>query len=108
PIVKPNIQQVYNLFHPTDPVASRMEPLISARFSILPPVNIPRHQTYPLGNGQPYHLLETVQTNPQLFSENLNVTTPGAALHLRRLSEVSIQSTMSGVIDSLPLHTINA
>ncbi|RZF42912.1 hypothetical protein LSTR_LSTR003628 [Laodelphax striatellus] len=57
PIVKPNIQQVYNLFHPTDPVASRMEPLISARFSILPPVNIPRHQKYPLGNGQPYHLL---------------------------------------------------
>ncbi|KAG8232019.1 hypothetical protein J437_LFUL012043 [Ladona fulva] len=28
--------------------------------------------------------------------------------HMRRMSEVSIQSTMSGVIDSLPLQTINA
>ncbi|XP_075220766.1 retinal degeneration B [Lycorma delicatula] len=107
PISRPNVQQVYNLFHPTDPVAARLEPLISARFSILPPVNIPRYQKYPLGHGQPYHLLEIVQTNPQLFSENLNVSTPGA-LHLRRLSEVSIQSTMSGVIDSLPLQTISA
>lgn len=38
----PHCQQVYNLFHPTDPIASRLEPLISARFSLLPPVNIPR------------------------------------------------------------------
>ncbi|XP_046680815.1 protein retinal degeneration B isoform X3 [Homalodisca vitripennis] len=106
PFPKPAVQQVYNLFHPTDPVAARLEPLISARFSILPPVNIPRYQKYPLGNGQPYHLLEIVHTNPQLFSEGLNVTSP--SIHLRRLSEVSLQSTMSGVIDSLPLHTINS
>lgn len=53
---KPNCQQVYNLFHPTDPIASRIEPLLSARFSMLPPVNIPRYAKYPLGNGQPYHL----------------------------------------------------
>lgn len=53
---KPHCTQVYNLFHPTDPIASRMEPLISARFSMLAPVNIPRYAKYPLGNGQPYHL----------------------------------------------------
>lgn len=47
---------VYNLFHPTDPIASRIEPLLSARFSMLAPVNIPRYAKYPLGNGQPYHL----------------------------------------------------
>ncbi|XP_054289278.1 protein retinal degeneration B isoform X3 [Macrosteles quadrilineatus] len=105
PIPRPAVQQVYNLFHPTDPVAVRLEPLISARFSILPPVNIPRYQKYPLGNGQPYHLLEIVHTNPQLFTEGLSVASP--SIHLRRLSEVSIQSTMSGVVDSLPLHTIN-
>lgn len=57
PITRPGCQQVYNLFHPTDPVASRIEPLLSARFSMLPPINIPRYQKYPLGNGQPYHLL---------------------------------------------------
>ncbi|KAJ3661841.1 hypothetical protein Zmor_006222 [Zophobas morio] len=57
-ITRPNCLQVYNLFHPTDPVAARLEPLLSARFSILPPVNIARYAKYPLGNGQPYHLLQ--------------------------------------------------
>lgn len=56
PIPKPAVGQVYNLFHPTDPVAARLEPLLSARFSMLPPVNVARYQKYPLGNGQPYHL----------------------------------------------------
>lgn len=55
-ITRPACQQVYNLFHPTDPVAARLEPLLSARFSILPPVNVARYAKYPLGNGQPYHL----------------------------------------------------
>lgn len=54
--LKPHCAQVYNLFHPTDPIASRMEPVLSARFSMLPPVNVPRYAKYPLGNGQPYHL----------------------------------------------------
>uniref|UniRef100_A0A6P7GDF1 Protein retinal degeneration B-like n=1 Tax=Diabrotica virgifera virgifera TaxID=50390 RepID=A0A6P7GDF1_DIAVI len=57
-ITRPTCLQVYNLFHPTDPVAARLEPLLSARFSILPPVNISRYAKYPLGNGQPYHLVQ--------------------------------------------------
>lgn len=60
PIPRPTVQQVYNLFHPTDPVAARIEPLLSARFSMLPPINIPRYQKYPLGNGQPYHLCKHI------------------------------------------------
>ncbi|XP_055846678.1 protein retinal degeneration B isoform X7 [Episyrphus balteatus] len=55
-LVKPNCLQVYNMFHPTDPIASRLEPLLSARFSMLSPVNVPRYAKYPLGNGQPLHL----------------------------------------------------
>lgn len=55
-ITRPACQQVYNMFHPSEPVAARLEPLISARFSILPPVNVSRYAKYPLGNGQPYHL----------------------------------------------------
>ncbi|XP_069686277.1 protein retinal degeneration B isoform X6 [Periplaneta americana] len=108
PIPRPLVQQVYNLFHPTDPVAARLEPLLSARFSMLPPVNVARYQKYPLGNGQPYHLLEIIQANPQMFAEGLNIAPPTPGSHLRRMSEVSIQSTISGVIDSLPLQTINA
>lgn len=55
-IRKPLCAQLYNLFHPTDPLAIRIEPLLSARFSSIPPVNIPRYIKYPLGNGTPYHL----------------------------------------------------
>ncbi|XP_031633989.1 protein retinal degeneration B isoform X3 [Contarinia nasturtii] len=95
---KPHCQQVYNLFHPTDPIASRLEPLISARFSLLPPVNIPRYAKYPLGNGQPYHLLELIQSHPQMFSTNDG--------HQRRMSDASLQSTVSGSIDNIPLTTI--
>ncbi|XP_049819691.1 protein retinal degeneration B-like isoform X2 [Aethina tumida] len=97
-ITRPSCLQVYNMFHPTDPVAARLEPLLSARFSILPPVNVARYAKYPLGNGQPYHLLEILQTNPQIFSDNAQP---------RRLSEVSIQSTVSGIIDNIPLQAIN-
>jgi len=126
-VPRPAVQQVFNLFHPTDPSAARLEPLLSARFSMLPPINIPRYQKYPLGNGQPYHIckcpnfihsvtayfesnfafmlsVETIQTNMQLFSDGL--AAPPAA-HLRRMSEASIQSSVSGLIDSLPLQTIN-
>ncbi|XP_039307344.1 protein retinal degeneration B isoform X3 [Solenopsis invicta] len=105
-IPRPLVNQVYNLFHPTDPVAARLEPLISARFSLIAPVNIARYQKYPLGNGQPYHLLETIQTNPQLFADGLNV--PNFQMsHLRRLSDISIQSTMSGIIDNVPLQAVS-
>ncbi|XP_011632532.1 protein retinal degeneration B isoform X7 [Pogonomyrmex barbatus] len=106
-IPRPLVNQVYNLFHPTDPVAVRLEPLISARFSLIPPVNIARYQKYPLGNGQPYHLLETIQTNPQLFADGLNVPNLQVS-HLRRLSDISLQSTMSGIIDNVPLQAVSA
>nr|CAI5848674.1 unnamed protein product [Callosobruchus analis] len=98
-ITRPSCLQVYNMFHPTDPVAARLEPLLSARFSMLPPVNVSRYAKYPLGNGQPYHLLEILQTNPQMFSDTLQP---------RRLSEVSIQSTVSGLIDNIPLQAVTA
>ncbi|XP_011863209.1 PREDICTED: protein retinal degeneration B isoform X5 [Vollenhovia emeryi] len=106
-IPRPLVNQVYNLFHPTDPVVARLEPLISARFSLIAPVNIAQYQKYPLGNGQPYHLLETIQTNPQLFADGLNV--PNLQMsHLRRLSDISLQSTMSGIIDNVPLQAVSA
>lgn len=59
-IQRPACQQVYNLFHPTDPLAIRVEPLISARFSVIPPVTIPRYAKYPLGDGMPTSLCESL------------------------------------------------
>lgn len=104
-ITKPPVQQVYNLFHPTDPVASRLEPLLSARFTNLPPINVARYTKYPLGNGQPYHLMELIQSHPQLFGDHLQM--PPTPI-LRRLSEASVQSTVSGLVDNIPLLTMNA
>ncbi|XP_054706761.1 LOW QUALITY PROTEIN: protein retinal degeneration B-like [Uloborus diversus] len=97
PPLRPSCTQVYNLFHPTNPCASRIEPLLSARFAQLCPINIPRYQKYPLGDGQPLHLLEYIQTYPHLFSEGHNA---------RRTSEASIASTMSGMIDMVPITTV--
>ncbi|KAL1400566.1 hypothetical protein pipiens_007319 [Culex pipiens pipiens] len=99
---KPACTQIYNLFHPTDPTASRLEPLLSARFSMLAPVNVPRYAKYPLGNGQPYHLLELIQSSPQIFADGPSMASA------RRLSDTSIQSAASGMIDNVPLTTINA
>nr|QDR50953.1 retinal degeneration B [Heliconius melpomene] len=104
-IVKPPVQQIFNLFHPTDPVASRLEPLLSARFTNLPPINVARYAKYPLGNGQPYHLMELIQTHPTLFGDHLQM--PPTPV-LRRLSEASVQSTVSGLVDNIPLITMNA
>ncbi|KZC13276.1 Protein retinal degeneration B [Dufourea novaeangliae] len=105
-INRPLVNQVYNLFHPTDPVAARLEPLISARFSLIPPVNVARYQKYPLGNGQPYHLLETIQSNPQLFTDGLNIPNMSMS-HIRRLSDISIHSTMSGMVENVPLQVVS-
>ncbi|CAN7986854.1 unnamed protein product [Ixodes hexagonus] len=107
PLVRPQCSQVYNLFHPTDPLAARLEPLLSARFSQLPPVNVPRYQKYPLGDGQPLHLLEYLQSHAHLFVEGV-VPSAGYASMGRRTSEASITSTVSGVSESLPLSTITS
>ncbi|KAK1328598.1 hypothetical protein QTO34_012171 [Cnephaeus nilssonii] len=67
--LRPACQQVYNLFHPADPSASRLEPLLERRFYALPPFSIPRYQRYPLGDGCSTLLVETVQRNPELVLE---------------------------------------
>ncbi|XP_061880498.1 membrane-associated phosphatidylinositol transfer protein 2-like isoform X5 [Entelurus aequoreus] len=49
--LRPACQQVYNLFHPADPSASRLEPLLERKFHLLPPFNVPKYQRFPLGDG---------------------------------------------------------
>ncbi|XP_023576282.1 membrane-associated phosphatidylinositol transfer protein 2 isoform X1 [Octodon degus] len=67
--LRPACQQVYNLFHPADPSASRLEPLLERRFHALPPFSIPRYQRYPLGDGSSTLLVETMQRSPELVLE---------------------------------------
>ncbi|KAK7086800.1 Membrane-associated phosphatidylinositol transfer protein 2, partial [Halocaridina rubra] len=108
-IHRPACQQVYNLFHPTDPLAVRLEPLLSARFSLLTPITIPRYTKYPLGDGMPTHLLECIQSNGGVFLDIGGGTgSPSLAGHSRRMSDASILSTVSGMADTVPIATINA
>uniref|UniRef100_A0A3Q2QEN3 Phosphatidylinositol transfer protein membrane associated 2 n=1 Tax=Fundulus heteroclitus TaxID=8078 RepID=A0A3Q2QEN3_FUNHE len=68
--LRPACQQVYNLFHPADPSASRLEPLLEKRFHLLPPLSIPRYQRFPLGDGLSALLGLTAHTHIlSLFAE---------------------------------------
>uniref|UniRef100_A0A672ZYB2 Phosphatidylinositol transfer protein membrane associated 2 n=1 Tax=Sphaeramia orbicularis TaxID=375764 RepID=A0A672ZYB2_9TELE len=60
--LRPACQQVYNLFHPADPSASRLEPLLERKFHLLPPFNVPRYQRFPLGDGNSALLVSSLPT----------------------------------------------
>ncbi|NWU57218.1 PITM2 protein, partial [Dromas ardeola] len=101
--LRPACQQVYNLFHPADPSASRLEPLLERKFYLLPPFNIPRYQRFPLGDGNSAVLADVVQSHGAVFMESPSLSTPISAPQFRgfrRASEISIASQVSGMADS--------
>ncbi|XP_058889048.1 membrane-associated phosphatidylinositol transfer protein 2-like isoform X10 [Acipenser ruthenus] len=101
--LRPACQQVYNLFHPADPSASRLEPLLEKKFHLLPPFNVPRYQRFPLGDGNSALLADVAQSHGGVFMDNSSPSSPNTAPHFRgfrRASEVSIASQVSGMADS--------
>ena len=44
--------QLFNLFYSFDPCGARLEPVLNAQLSLLPIVNVPRYQRFPLGDGR--------------------------------------------------------
>uniref|UniRef100_A0A6Q2Z457 DDHD domain-containing protein n=1 Tax=Esox lucius TaxID=8010 RepID=A0A6Q2Z457_ESOLU len=100
--LRPACQQVYNLFHPADPSASRLEPLLEKKFHLLPPFNIPRYTRFPLGDGNSALLADVVQSHGGVFMDSSYPSSPVTGPHsrgLRRASEVSIASQVSGMAD---------
>lgn len=69
--LRPACQQVYNLFHPADPSASRLEPLLDKRFHLLPPFSVPRYQRFPLGDGHSALLGESAMVSEVVFVSSL-------------------------------------
>uniref|UniRef100_A0A8C9Q728 Phosphatidylinositol transfer protein membrane associated 2 n=1 Tax=Spermophilus dauricus TaxID=99837 RepID=A0A8C9Q728_SPEDA len=107
--LRPACQQVYNLFHPADPSASRLEPLLERRFHALPPCSIPRYQRYPLGDGCSTLLADALQTHNVVFQEHAAPSSPGTAptsRGYRRASEISIASQVSGLAESYTASSI--
>ncbi|XP_041916360.1 membrane-associated phosphatidylinositol transfer protein 2-like isoform X5 [Alosa sapidissima] len=101
--LRPACQQVYNLFHPADPSASRLEPLLEKRFHVLPPFSVPRYQRFPLGDGLSALLADIVHTHGGMFLESSHPPSPVvlcATRPPRRPSEVSICSQASGHADN--------
>ncbi|XP_062391844.1 membrane-associated phosphatidylinositol transfer protein 3-like [Sardina pilchardus] len=50
--LQPACSQLFNLFYPSDPSASRLEPLFHPKLRQLSPFSVPRYQRYPLGDGR--------------------------------------------------------
>uniref|UniRef100_A0A671N3C8 Membrane-associated phosphatidylinositol transfer protein 2-like n=1 Tax=Sinocyclocheilus anshuiensis TaxID=1608454 RepID=A0A671N3C8_9TELE len=100
--LRPACQQVYNLFHPADPSASRLEPLLENRFHLMPPFSVPRYQRFPLGDGQSALLADAMQSHSIMFADHSNPSSPAsvpAFRGARRASETSIASQVSGLVD---------
>uniref|UniRef100_A0A665WDM1 Phosphatidylinositol transfer protein membrane associated 2 n=1 Tax=Echeneis naucrates TaxID=173247 RepID=A0A665WDM1_ECHNA len=107
--LRPACQQVYNLFHPADPSASRLEPLLERKFHLLPPFNVPRYQRFPLGDGNSALLADVVQSHGGVFMDSSYPSSPVTgplSRGQRRASEVSIASQVSGMADSYTATTI--
>lgn len=96
---KPACDQVYNLFHPFDPSASRIEPLISPQFAQIPAVSVPRYHRFPLGDGQSHLLNKVFTDNPELFVSQpgnfRSQSRPGLVQRDSNLSTVSLVSSDS-------------
>uniref|UniRef100_A0A3B1JPX8 Phosphatidylinositol transfer protein membrane associated 2 n=1 Tax=Astyanax mexicanus TaxID=7994 RepID=A0A3B1JPX8_ASTMX len=101
--LRPACQQVYNLFHPADPSASRLEPLLEKKFHLLAPFSVPRYQRFPLGDGHSALLADVMHAHGGMFVENSYPSSPASVPAFRiprRSSEVSIASQVSGLADS--------
>lgn len=97
PPQSPMCNQVYNLFHSSDPAAVRLEPLIHESFKHIPPVKISRYNKFPLGDGEPIHVVETVQSNLSLFTNRRYSSSP----FLQRQGSITSNiSQMSGLGES--------
>uniref|UniRef100_A0A8C8JP37 DDHD domain-containing protein n=1 Tax=Oncorhynchus tshawytscha TaxID=74940 RepID=A0A8C8JP37_ONCTS len=72
-------------------------------FHLLPPFNVPRYTRFPLGDGNSALLADVVQSHGGVFMDSSYPSSPVTGPHcrgLRRASEVSIASQVSGMADS--------
>ncbi|KAH9515200.1 hypothetical protein Btru_019493 [Bulinus truncatus] len=100
-VLRPSCHQVYNLFHSSDPTALRIEPLLHEGFSFVLPQNVCRYSKFPLGDGEPVHVVETIQKHLKVFTtesrEHRTSTSEGPRLLQRQNSLSSVTSTSSGL-----------
>ena len=91
--MKPACGQVYNLFHPFEPLSARIEPLILPQFSQISSVNVPRYQKFPRGDGVSSDVMAVISKRPKLFRDKPK---KGEKIGVHRTSSnMSTSSTVS-------------
>ncbi|GFS12940.1 membrane-associated phosphatidylinositol transfer protein 1, partial [Elysia marginata] len=104
PVLRPACHQVYNLFHSNDPTAVRLEPLLNNSFSHIPAVSVCRYTKFPLGDGEPVHVVETIQSRLKLFTQQQQQQQDRDGFTSkplqRQASFTSVCSTSSGLGDN--------
>ncbi|XP_015806695.1 membrane-associated phosphatidylinositol transfer protein 3 isoform X2 [Nothobranchius furzeri] len=100
--LRPACSQIFNLFYPSDPSASRLEPLLQPLFHKLPPFAVPRYQRYPLGDGRSVLIADSIQGHPSVFLEGdqshgqqAEMKTEGGGGGGRKASVTSVESEIS-------------
>jgi hypothetical protein len=68
----PCCSQMYNLFHLTDPVAIRIEPILCKQFTTIEPCMIPRYSKFPLGDGSNLSLDHFIVKYGHLFENTIH------------------------------------
>ncbi|XP_073673984.1 membrane-associated phosphatidylinositol transfer protein 3 [Garra rufa] len=119
--LRPACAQIFNLFYPSDPSASRLEPLLHSQFHKLPPFPVPRYQRYPLGDGRSNLIVDEIHSYPDVFlpGSTIPVGAPHSASpqtehsaggrvggEVRRSSLTSMDSQISGCWESRLSNTI--
>ncbi|KAJ8256434.1 hypothetical protein COCON_G00185860 [Conger conger] len=113
--LRPACSQIFNLFYPSDPSASRLEPLLHPAFHKLPPFSVPRYQRYPLGDRCSSLIADCILRHLDVFLEGgSSAGRPGESRDLeegtpRRASldsgnrdtSASCTSSLSGTISNI-------
>ena len=74
-VALPNLQcgQLYNLFHPHDPMSCRIEPLLDKSFGKIPSAPVPRHQAFPYNDDIQYNYSALYENDPGHHHESLSM-----------------------------------
>ncbi|XP_052801776.1 protein retinal degeneration B-like isoform X2 [Mya arenaria] len=106
---RPDCQQIYNLFHASDPSAFRIEPLLNYIFRQIPPIKVARYNKFPMGDGESIQIVETVCHYVHMFldqsltehiegmSDQANI---GSELLVLLQRQASVTSTCSQLYNS--------
>uniref|UniRef100_A0A3Q0RI51 PITPNM family member 3 n=1 Tax=Amphilophus citrinellus TaxID=61819 RepID=A0A3Q0RI51_AMPCI len=93
--LRPACSQIFNLFYPSDPSASRLEPLLQPLFHKLPPFAVPRYQRYPLGDGRSVLIGRLGDLSLEINLLIWEDASPEYFIGGRRASVTSVESEMS-------------